>query len=179
MILFVWFKLIILAVNDTQMKASSHSLSSAVLSAGNTEQNKTEEELGKCGYSFCLADSPSTDANSTTSTNSTDGIPDWQRYTMASIYLIFALLSSLIILLFVDPLIRYPIHFVMVAAAKHPLIKTKKTVSVNCCGDGMVMRSGCMKESGGEEKNERTEGQGRGGRGQKLVVMTYQSSQSH
>ncbi|XP_050733417.1 protein unc-93 homolog A-like isoform X2 [Eriocheir sinensis] len=82
-------------------------ISSTVLSAGVPEQNKTEEELGKCGYSFCLADSPSTDANSTISTNSTNVIPDWQRYTMASIYLIFALLSSLIIVLFVDPLTRF------------------------------------------------------------------------
>lgn len=71
-----------------------------MLSVGVEDEEKTDEELEQCGYHFCLADS------SDSSSNSTDDIPDWQRYTMASIYLIFALLSSVIIALFVDPVSR-------------------------------------------------------------------------
>lgn len=73
--------------------------SSTVLSVGAEGQNKTDEDFEQCGYYFHLSES-------TNDTNSTDGIPDWQRYTMASIYLIFALLSSAIIVLFIDPLSR-------------------------------------------------------------------------
>ncbi|XP_045110414.1 UNC93-like protein [Portunus trituberculatus] len=79
-------------------------ISSTVLSSGGEELNKTEEELNQCGYNFCLTEE--TEKNSTG--NGTDDIiPDWQRYTMASIYLVFALLSSVIIMLFVDPLSRF------------------------------------------------------------------------
>lgn len=75
-------------------------ISSTVLSVGTEEQNKTEEDYEQCGYYFHLSED-------TNSNNSTDDIPEWQRYTMASIYLIFALLSSVIIVLFVDPLSRF------------------------------------------------------------------------
>lgn len=79
-------------------------ISSTVLSVGVDEQNKTEDQLDQCGYNFCLTDTPETNS----STNSTDDIiPNWQRYTMASIYLVFALLSSVIIVLLVDPLSRF------------------------------------------------------------------------
>lgn len=71
---------------------------STVLSTDAGELNKTDEELEKCGYNFCLFNQ--------TATGDDDGIPDWQRYTMASIYLVCALLSSVIIVLFVDPLRR-------------------------------------------------------------------------
>lgn len=74
-------------------------ISSTVLSAGTDELNKTDEELNMCGYNFCLADQ--------NTTGSDDGIPKWQRYTMASIYLVCALLSSVIIVLLVDPLRRF------------------------------------------------------------------------
>ncbi|XP_063872168.1 UNC93-like protein isoform X1 [Scylla paramamosain] len=78
-------------------------ISSTVLSSGGEQLNKTEEELEQCGYNFCL-----TEKTENSSSNGTEGIiPDWQRYTMASIYLVFALLSSVIIVLFVDPLSRF------------------------------------------------------------------------
>ncbi|XP_063872178.1 UNC93-like protein [Scylla paramamosain] len=74
-------------------------ISSTVLSVDTGELNKTDEQLEKCGYNFCLFKQ--------NDTNSDDGIPNWQRYTMASIYLVCALLSSVIIVLFVDPLRRF------------------------------------------------------------------------
>lgn len=69
-----------------------------MLSVGTDDTEKTDEELAGCGYEFCLAESSDTG-------NDTD-IPNWQRYTMASIYLLFALLSSVIIALFLDPVSR-------------------------------------------------------------------------
>ncbi|KAG7155753.1 UNC93-like protein [Homarus americanus] len=77
-------------------------ISSSVLSVGVDTEDKTPEELERCGYNFCPWDSPSNSTNDTT-----DGIPEWQTYTMASIYLVFALLSSVIIVLFVDPLSKF------------------------------------------------------------------------
>ncbi|KAK4316098.1 hypothetical protein Pmani_012742 [Petrolisthes manimaculis] len=75
-------------------------ISSTVLSVGVEKENKTDEELSKCGYYFCIEDSNS-------NSNDDEGIPDWQMYTMASIYLVFALVSSVIVFLFVDPLNRF------------------------------------------------------------------------
>lgn len=70
-----------------------------MLSVGVGKENKTEEELSKCGFYYCIEESNG---------NSTDeGIPDWKKYTMASVYLIFALVSSAIVVAFVDPLNRY------------------------------------------------------------------------
>ncbi|XP_045110446.1 UNC93-like protein [Portunus trituberculatus] len=74
-------------------------ISSSVLSTDTGVLNKTDEELETCGYNFCLA--------TQNATNGDDGIPNWQRYTMASIYLVCALLSSVIIVVFVDPLRRF------------------------------------------------------------------------
>ncbi|XP_050733436.1 UNC93-like protein [Eriocheir sinensis] len=75
-------------------------ISSTVLSVGVDDTEKTDEDLQQCGYQFCLAESSGT-------SNNTDDIPNWQRYTMASIYLFFALLSSVIIVLFLDPVSRF------------------------------------------------------------------------
>ncbi|XP_063607088.1 UNC93-like protein [Penaeus indicus] len=74
-------------------------ISSTVLSMGVAGENKTEEDLQRCGYRFCPLDAYENDGAS----NSTE-IPLWQRYTMSSIYLVFALLSSVIVILFVDQL---------------------------------------------------------------------------
>lgn len=71
-----------------------------MLSVGVDEAEKTDEELMMCGYEFCL------DETSDTNSNDTSTIPNWQRYTMSSIYLAFALISSVIVALFVDPLSR-------------------------------------------------------------------------
>ncbi|XP_047502682.1 UNC93-like protein isoform X3 [Penaeus chinensis] len=75
-------------------------ISSTVLSMGVADENKTEEDLQRCGYNFCPRDAYGDESTS----NSTHEIPLWQRYTMSSIYLVFALLSSLIVILFVDQL---------------------------------------------------------------------------
>ncbi|XP_069973442.1 UNC93-like protein [Penaeus vannamei] len=73
-------------------------ISSTVLSVGVADGNKTDEDLQRCGYHFCPWDSSSGD------NNTASDIPQWQRYTMSSIYLVLALLSSLVVVLFVDPL---------------------------------------------------------------------------
>ncbi|KAK8737945.1 hypothetical protein OTU49_004314 [Cherax quadricarinatus] len=81
-------------------------ISSSVLSVGVVDTYKTPEELEKCGFNFCPWDT--SDSNSTNSSSSTDDdIPRWQIYTMASIYLVFSLLSSVIVVIFVDPLSRF------------------------------------------------------------------------
>ena len=77
-----------------------------MLSVGVDQQNKTEEQLDQCGYNFCLTVTPETNISTNSSDGSEDIIPDWQRYTMASIYLVLAVVSSIIIALLVDPLSR-------------------------------------------------------------------------
>ncbi|XP_042887689.1 UNC93-like protein [Penaeus japonicus] len=67
-------------------------ISSTVLSVGVADDNKTEDDLQGCGYHFCPWDT--TGGGDDSSKNDTGGIPPWQRYTMSSIYLVFALLSS-------------------------------------------------------------------------------------
>lgn len=76
-------------------------ISSSVLSVGVDGEEKTEEELQQCGFNFCIQ--PTSNNTNTTSSD----IPVWQIYTMASIYLVFSLISSVIILAFVDPLSRF------------------------------------------------------------------------
>lgn len=74
-------------------------ITSTVLSVGAEDPVKSEEDLKICGYEFC----PWYNVSAGNST----GIPQWQMYTMSSIYLVFALLASLIIFLFVDPLTKF------------------------------------------------------------------------
>ncbi|XP_045611694.1 UNC93-like protein [Procambarus clarkii] len=75
-------------------------ISSSILSVGINSTEKSVEDLEKCGFNFCPWDSSGNSSNSTDS----DEPPKWQIYTMASVYLVFSLLSSVIIILFVDPL---------------------------------------------------------------------------
>ncbi|XP_068230620.1 UNC93-like protein [Palaemon carinicauda] len=77
-------------------------ISSSVLSHGVEERDEINEEaLLSCGVNYCPHEQAA--SNST----NLDAPPLSKIYTMASIYLICALLSSVIIAAFVDPLTRY------------------------------------------------------------------------
>ncbi|XP_068230622.1 protein unc-93 homolog A-like [Palaemon carinicauda] len=88
-------------------------ISSLVLSFGvETRPTSVDEEArSKCGFYFCISETPS---QTTTPQNNTsggealeDGPPLWQIYTMAGIYLGCALASAVVIAVFLDPLSRF------------------------------------------------------------------------
>lgn len=76
-------------------------IASLVLSTGVSELNRTDDDLSKCGKNFC----PWTKFGDDNSTS--EEVPKWQLYTMSTIYLVFALFASVIILVFVDPLNKF------------------------------------------------------------------------
>ncbi|XP_071529452.1 UNC93-like protein [Panulirus ornatus] len=79
-------------------------ISSSVLSQGVvTDEDPDEEALMSCGVNFC----PHTHATSDTNITNLAKPPMSKIYTMASIYLVCAILSSVIIAFLVDPLTRF------------------------------------------------------------------------
>ncbi|KAK7043279.1 Ion channel regulatory protein UNC-93 [Halocaridina rubra] len=88
-------------------------ISSSVLSVGveNNFVSPDEDALTKCGYHFCIADENARGQKSNATEQDGEernGPPLWQIYTMAAVYLCCSLLSALIILIFLDPLSRFP-----------------------------------------------------------------------
>ncbi|XP_069949138.1 UNC93-like protein [Cherax quadricarinatus] len=77
-------------------------IASSVLSVGVEEVNRTEAELLSCGYNFCISE-PTRELNSSDSSGR-EGPPLWQIYTLASIFLLCSLLSSVVVIIFVDPI---------------------------------------------------------------------------
>nr|XP_045611692.1 UNC93-like protein [Procambarus clarkii] len=78
-------------------------IASSVLSAGLEEANEIDKAaLQSCGYNFCIAEP--TNASNSSDSGGREGPPLWQIYTMASIFLVFSLSASFIVLVFVDPL---------------------------------------------------------------------------
>nr|XP_053642939.1 LOW QUALITY PROTEIN: protein unc-93 homolog A-like [Cherax quadricarinatus] len=75
---------------------------SSVLSVGVDEVNRTEAELLSCGYNFCI--SKPTRELKDTDFSEREGPPLWQIYTLASTFLLCSLLSSLVVIIFVDPI---------------------------------------------------------------------------
>lgn len=87
-------------------------ISSAVLSQGVEDRAIDEEALLKCGINFCPGASDAVIGMNTTLMNTTieaisDKPPMSKIYTIATVYLICALLSSVIIGFLVDPLSKY------------------------------------------------------------------------
>ncbi|XP_071528811.1 UNC93-like protein [Panulirus ornatus] len=83
-------------------------ISSSVLSIGVKEANGTNETaLMSCGYNFCIENSPGPSTDGDEESEERDGPPLWQIYTMASIYVAFAFMSSITIFIFVDPLSKF------------------------------------------------------------------------
>lgn len=80
-------------------------ISSSVLSSGVEEPEEYDEiALAKCGINFC----PSSDDPTNSTIDADDGKPSMGKiYTIATVYLICALLSSVIIGFLVDPLSKY------------------------------------------------------------------------